>query len=69
MDGWSTGEIAEKLGKRNENIRQQLKNGRDRLKLRPEIARLALRPLQGLNTLQQELRPTVTATEPKEEVQ
>lgn len=50
MDGWSTHEIAEKLGKSNDNIRQQLKNGRDRLKLRPEIARLARRSLQGLST-------------------
>ena len=70
MDGWSTHEIAEKLGKSNENIRQQLKNGRDRLKLRPEIARLVLRPLQGLSTLQQGLTSTVTTPEPrKEEVQ
>jgi RNA polymerase sigma factor (sigma-70 family) len=50
MDGWSTREIAKKLGKRNGNIRQQRKKSRDRLKLRPEIARLALRPLQGLGT-------------------
>lgn len=70
MDGWSTPEIAETLGKSNENIRQQLKNGRDRLKLLPEMARLALRPLQSLSTLQQGLTSTVTAPEPrKEEVQ
>jgi RNA polymerase sigma factor (sigma-70 family) len=69
MDGWSTCEIAEKLGKSNENIRQQLKNGRDRLKLRPEIARRALRPLPGLSTIQRGIRPTVITPEPRKEVQ
>lgn len=70
MDGLSAHEIAEKLGKSNENIRQQLKNGRDRLKQHPEIARLALRLFQGLSTVQQGVRSTVTTPEPrKEEVQ
>lgn len=41
MDGWSTREIAEKLGKSAENVRQHLKNGRDLLKLHPDIASLA----------------------------
>lgn len=41
MDGWSTREIAEKLGKSADNVRQHLKNGRDLLKLHPEIASLA----------------------------
>jgi RNA polymerase sigma factor (sigma-70 family) len=70
MDGLSAHEIAEELGKSNENIRQQLKNGRDRLKQHPEIARLALRLFQGLSTVQQGVRSTVTTPEPrKEEVQ
>ncbi len=47
LDGMSTREIAEVLGKREDNIRQQLKNGRDRLKLHPEIAPLAQRRTQG----------------------
>jgi RNA polymerase sigma factor (sigma-70 family) len=38
LNGMSTYEIAQGLGKREENIRQQLKTGRDRLKLHPEIA-------------------------------
>jgi RNA polymerase sigma factor (sigma-70 family) len=46
LDGMSTREIAEVLGKREENIRQQLKNGRDRLKLHPEIASLMVRKPQ-----------------------
>jgi DNA-binding CsgD family transcriptional regulator len=41
MDGWSTREIAEELGKSAENVRQHLKNGRDLLRLRPEIIALA----------------------------
>lgn len=48
LDGMSTREIAEALGKREENIRQQLKNGRDRLKLHPEIAPLTPRKTQDL---------------------
>jgi RNA polymerase sigma factor (sigma-70 family) len=44
MDGLSTHEIAEKLGKTDETIRQHLKNGKDRLKLHPEIAPLAPKP-------------------------
>lgn len=43
LDGMSTREIAEDLGKREENIRQQLKNGRDRLREHPDIAPLAPR--------------------------
>ena len=41
MDGWSAREIAEKLGKSAENVRQHLKNGRDILKLDPGIASTA----------------------------
>jgi RNA polymerase sigma factor (sigma-70 family) len=40
MDGWSTREIAEELGKSAENVRQHLKNGRDLLRLHPEISAL-----------------------------
>jgi RNA polymerase sigma factor (sigma-70 family) len=43
MDGWSTREIAEKLGKSTENVRQHLKNGRDLLRLRPEVIAIAPR--------------------------
>lgn len=41
LAGKSTREIAQVLGKREDNIRQLQKNGRDRLKLHPEIAPLA----------------------------
>jgi RNA polymerase sigma factor (sigma-70 family) len=51
LDGVATREIADRLGKNEANIRQQLKNGRDKLKLHPEIAsraRLAPpRPVPG----------------------
>lgn len=68
MDGLSTHEIAEELGKTDETIRQHLKNGKDRLKLHPEIAPLAPRHDQRL--VRQQARPTVTTPEPrKEEVQ
>jgi len=43
MDGWSTPEIAKELGKSDANIRQHLKNGRDLLRVRPEIIALAPR--------------------------
>ena len=45
MDGWSTREIAEELGKSAENVRQHLKNGRDLLRLRPEVIALAPKKL------------------------
>ena len=45
MDGWSTREIAEKLGKSANNVRQHLKNGRDLLKVHPQIIPLAPRKL------------------------
>lgn len=68
MDGLSTREIAEELGKSDETVRQHLKNGRDRLKALPEIAPLAPRQDQGPG--QRGVRPTVTTPEPrKEEVQ
>jgi RNA polymerase sigma factor (sigma-70 family) len=38
LAGLSGREIAERLGKGEANIRQQLKNGRDRLRVLPEIA-------------------------------
>jgi RNA polymerase sigma factor (sigma-70 family) len=43
MQGLSTHEIGEELHKSDENIRQHLKNGRDRIKLHPDVVRLALR--------------------------
>jgi RNA polymerase sigma-70 factor (ECF subfamily) len=61
LDGRSTREIAEILGKSEENIRQQLKNGRDRLKLHPEIAPLAQRKPQG--SAQPSARPRVKVSE------
>lgn len=68
MDGLSTCEIAEELGKSHENVRQHLKNSRDRLKQHPEIAPLA--PRQDRRPGRQGVRPTVTTPEPrKEEVQ
>lgn len=68
MDGLSTREIAKELGKSDETIRQHLKNGRDRLKLHPEIAPLAPRP--GQSPARPEVRSTVITPEPrKEEVQ
>jgi RNA polymerase sigma factor (sigma-70 family) len=68
MDGLSTRDIAEKLCKSDETIRQHLKNGRDRLKLHPDIAPLASRQAQSL--VQQRVRSPVTTPEPrKEEVQ
>jgi RNA polymerase sigma factor (sigma-70 family) len=68
MDGLSTREIAEELGKSDETIRQHLKNGRDRLKLHPEIAPLASRHDPG--PMRQRAISTVSAPEPtKEEVQ
>ena len=70
MDGLSTREIAIELGKNDANIRQHLKNGRDRLKQHSEIAPLASKLLQGLEAAEQEVRSTVTPPEPrKEEVQ
>jgi RNA polymerase sigma factor (sigma-70 family) len=68
MGGLSTHEIAEELGKSDENIRQHLKNARDRLKPHPEIAPLA--PRHGQHSGQQGVRSTVTTSDPrKEEVQ
>jgi DNA-binding CsgD family transcriptional regulator len=43
MEGLSTREIAAQLHKSDENIRQHLKNGRDRMKLHPDVARLTSR--------------------------
>jgi RNA polymerase sigma factor (sigma-70 family) len=68
MDGLSTHEIAEELGKTDETIRQHLKNGKDRLKLHPEIAPLV--PRQDQDPVRPRARPTVTMPKPrKEEVQ
>jgi RNA polymerase sigma factor (sigma-70 family) len=70
MDGLSTHEIGIELGRNDANIRQHLKNGRDRLKERPEIAPLAPKLLQGLSAALKEVRSTVPTPEPwKEEVQ
>jgi len=64
MDGWSTREIAGKLGKSAENVRQHLKNGRDTLKQQPEITshvprkRLDQSPAeQGVRSTQQRRSP------------
>jgi RNA polymerase sigma factor (sigma-70 family) len=43
MEGLSTREIAGQLHKSDENIRQHLKNGRDRIRLHPDLARLTSR--------------------------
>jgi LuxR family transcriptional regulator of spore coat protein len=68
MDGLSTHEIAEELGKTDETIRQHLKNGRDRLKVHPEIAPVV--PRYEQSPVRQRARSTVTTPEPrKEEVQ
>ena len=70
MDGLATSEIAEELGKSDETIRQHLKNGRNRLKLHPEIAPLVNGRLQDQSSAQHEARSTVTTPESrKEEVQ
>jgi RNA polymerase sigma factor (sigma-70 family) len=70
MDGLSTREIAEELGKSHGNIRQHLKNSRDRLKQHPDIALLASRQAQGQSLAQQGVVSTVATPEPrKEEVQ
>ncbi len=67
MDGMSTREIAAELGKSEENIRQHLKNGRDRLKLHPEVVPVARRPLQGLSAALHGVKSTVTTPEPRKE--
>ena len=70
MAGLSTREIAGELGKTDENIRQQLKKGRDRLRSHPEIAQLRSGQLQGPGPAPQEVRSTAATPEPrKEEVQ
>jgi RNA polymerase sigma factor (sigma-70 family) len=70
MDGWPTREIAGKLGKSAENVRQHLKNGRDLLRLHPEIASLTPRKLPGEDPARQGARSKMTRPEPrKEEVQ
>ena len=72
MDGWTAREIAEKLGKSAENVRQHLKNGRDILKLDPEIASLAPeKPPDGVVPAPRDARLTSATPEPmkKEEVQ
>ena len=60
MDGLSTHEIAKELGKTDGNIRQHLKNGRDRLTVHPEVAPLVHGQLQGQNSVQQGARSTKT---------
>ena len=68
MDGLSTREIADELRKTDETIRQHLKNGKDRLKLHPEIAPLV--PRHDQSPARGEIGSTVTTPEPrKEEVQ
>jgi RNA polymerase sigma factor (sigma-70 family) len=68
MDGLSSSEIAEVLAKSNENVRQHLKNSRDRLRAQPEVARLA--SMHNRYPEQQGAGSTVTTPESrKEEVQ
>jgi RNA polymerase sigma factor (sigma-70 family) len=68
MDGLSTHEIAEELGKNDDNIRQHLKNAKDRLKQHPDIAPIV--PRYDQSPVGQGARSTVTTPEPrKEEVQ
>jgi RNA polymerase sigma factor (sigma-70 family) len=70
MDGLSTREIAEELGKTDENIRQHLMNGRNRLEVHPEIAPHAPGRRRDKSPGQQEVRSTVTTpVSRKEEVQ
>ena len=79
MDGLSTPEIAEALGKSSADIRQHKKNGKARLRQHPEIAQLAPGQSQGaggreqpqdLDPEQRGVRATVVTPEPrKEEVQ
>lgn len=64
MQGLSTREITEELGKSGENIRQHLKNSRERLKLHPEIAPLAPRQGKKENPGQRGTRSAVTRREP-----
>ena len=71
MDGWSAREIAEKLGKSAENVRQHLKNGRDVLKLDPGIASLAPKEPPGgvVPAPRGESSASATPEPKKEEVQ
>lgn len=69
MDGMSTREIAEELGKTEVTIRQHLKNSRDTLKRHPEIAPLAPKRSPGLGPAQEVRSTAATPTPRKEEVQ
>jgi RNA polymerase sigma factor (sigma-70 family) len=62
MAGLSTREIAERLGKSDETVRQHLKKGRERLKSHPQVAPLAPREDAEAG------RPAMTGPERKEEV-
>lgn len=69
MDGMTTQEIAEQLGKTLPNIRQLHKQGRDRLMQHPDLAPMAPKAAQGSGP-EPRLRSTETTPEPrKEEVQ
>ena len=58
MDQWSTREIADKLGKSAENVRQHLKNSRDLLKQHPEITPRAPRKLPDQSPASRSARST-----------
>jgi len=58
MDQWSTREIADKLGKSAENVRQHLKNSRDLLKQHPEITPRAPRRLSDQSPAGRSARST-----------
>jgi RNA polymerase sigma factor (sigma-70 family) len=69
MDGMTTREIAEQLGKTHPNIRQLLKQGRDRLKQSPDLATVAPTAAQD-SCAERKQRSTAATPEPrKEEVQ
>jgi RNA polymerase sigma factor (sigma-70 family) len=65
MDGLSPSEIADVLVKSNPNVRQHLKNSRDRLRSQPEVVRLAS---QHDRHPEQEAGSAVTTPESRKEV-
>ena len=69
MDGASTREIAEKLGKTHATVRQHRRNAREFLKVHPEIAPHAPRELQPQNRSRGEVRSAAIVAPRKEEVQ
>ena len=66
MDGMTTGEIAEQLGKTHANVRQHRKQIRDCLKPRPNPAAMAPETAQGSGP-EREQRPAAAMPEPRKE--